>query len=126
MTQSLACFAVLAAVAAAPLWAHHSFAAEYDASKLLTLTGKVVKFEWTNPHTHLRLEVKGVHWYLEMASPNGMMRQSWLANTVKPGDVVTVEAYQSKDYDTAAKTHRVKVPDGRWLSADASSLLHTE
>lgn len=57
------------------------------------------------------------NWRLEMASPNGPLRQHWLPNTIKPGDVVTVEAYAAKDYDNAAKTHRVKAPDGRCLFA---------
>jgi hypothetical protein len=110
--------------AAIPVRAHHSAAAEYNASKLLVLTGTVAKLEWTNPHVHLRLSVKrasggAVDWYLEMASPNGMMNQGWLPQTLKPGDVVIVEAYAAKDYPNTAKTHRVKVPDGRWLFADS-------
>lgn len=124
MIKRLAGFAALAALAAAPFWAHHSAAAEYDASKLLVLTGTVTKLEWTNPHVHCYVEVKNGHgsaisWYLEMASPNGMRRQGWLPNTIKPGDAITVEAYVAKDFPTAAKTHRMKVPDGRWLFADS-------
>ena len=83
------------------------------------------KVEWTNPHVFFNLIVKDpngkiVNWRLEMASPNGMLRQGWMPYTMKPGDVVTVEAYAAKDYDAAAKTHRVKVPGGRWLFADSS------
>jgi len=124
MPSLLPTLAAIAALAPAALWAHHSAAAEYDASKLLVLTGVVSKVEWTNPHVHVHLEVKNpggatTDWYLEMASPNGMVRQGWLPRTLKPGDVVTVEAFAAKDYPTAAKTHRVKVPDGRWLYADS-------
>jgi len=61
-----------------------------------------------------------VDWYLEAASPNGMRRQGWLPKTIKAGDRVTVEAYQAKDAPALAKTHRVKVPDGRWLYADST------
>jgi hypothetical protein len=116
--------AAIFGVAAAPLWAHHSFAAEYDASRLLVLNGTVTKIDWTNPHVYLHLKVKGVgantsEWYLEMASPNSLRRQGWMPDTVKPGDVVTVEAYAAKDYPTGGKIHRVKVPDGRWLFADS-------
>ena len=123
MTRRGSGFAVLAALAAAPLWAHHSAAAEYDASKLLVLTGKVAKVEWMNPHVFFHLEVNDARgtatdWYLEMASPNGMRRQGWLPATMKVGDVVVVEAWAAKDSATLAKTHRVKVPDGRWLFAD--------
>ena len=118
-------FLVLAALAAVPLWAHHSAAAEYDASKLLVLAGTVTKLEWTNPHTHLRLSVKArdgaaVAWYLEMAAPSGMRRQGWVPATLHPGDRVTVEAYKAKDYPAAAKVHRVKIPDGRWLWVDST------
>ena len=125
MTKSVPGLAIFAALAAAPLWAHHSAAAEYDASRLLVLTGTVNKVEWTNPHVFFNLIVKDpngkiVNWRLEMASPNGMLRQGWMPYTMKPGDVVTVEAYAAKDYDAAAKTHRVKVPGGRWLFADSS------
>lgn len=122
MMKAIHGFAVLA-LAAAPVWGHHSAAAEYDASKLLVLTGKVTKVEWMNPHVFFHLEVKdaggaATDWYLEMASPNGMRRQGWLPGTMKAGDVVTVEAWPAKDAATLAKTHRVKVPDGRWLFAD--------
>ena len=125
MTKSVPGLAIFAALAAAPLWAHHSAAAEYDASKLLVLAGTVTKVEWMNPHVFFNLNVKDpngkiVNWRLEMASPNGMLRQGWMPYTMKPGDVVTVEAYAAKDYDAAAKTHRVKVPGGRWLFADSS------
>jgi hypothetical protein len=124
MNQPLPVLTTIAMLGAAPLWAHHSAAAEYDASKLLVLTGVVTKVEWTNPHVHVHVEVKGpngaaVDWYLEMASPNGMMSQGWQPKTVKPGDRVMVEAYAAKDYPAAAKTHRMKVPDGRWLFADS-------
>lgn len=117
-------FAAVAAFAAAPLWAHHSAAAEYDASRLLVLTGAVAKVEWTNPHVYCHLIVKNgkgvpIDWYLEMGSPNGMRREGWAPNTLKPGDMVTVEAYAAKDSATLAKTHRVRLPDGRWLSVDS-------
>ena len=124
MLQSIAAFAVLAVLAAAPARAHHSAAAEFDASKLLVLTGTVTKVEWTNPHVHIHLDVKpakgaAVDWYLEMASPNGMRGLGWMPYTVKRGDVVTVEAYGAKDYPSFAKARRVKVADGRWLYVDS-------
>jgi hypothetical protein len=75
--QSLSAISALAALVAAPLWGHHSAAAEYDASKLLVLTGTVTKVEWTNPHVFFNLDVKSpsgkiTNWRLEMASPNGL------------------------------------------------------
>jgi hypothetical protein len=125
MIKHIAAVAAVAVVCLARLGAHHSFAAEYDASKLLILYGTVVKLNWTNPHASLQLIVqnadgKNTNWHLEMGSPNSLMRQGWMRDTVEPGDIVTVEAYAAKDYPTGGKTHRVKVPDGRWLFADSS------
>ncbi len=124
MRIPVAVLGALAAMVAVPLGAHHSAAAEYDASKLLVLTGTVTHVDWTNPHVHCRLAVKSsggaaTEWNLEMASPNGMLRQGWQPKTIQAGDVVTAEAYAAKDYDAAAKAHRVKVPDGRWLFTDS-------
>jgi Family of unknown function (DUF6152) len=82
--------------------AHHSFAAEFDANKALTLKGVVTKIEWMNPHTYFYLDVtdpdgKVVNWGMEMGSPNGLMRQGWTRNTLHVGDEVTVEGSQAKD-----------------------------
>ncbi len=104
MRTKVAAFAVAAGLLAATgsVMAHHSFAAEFDANKALTLNGTVTKIEWQNPHTYFYLDVKGadgkvVNWGLEMASPNGLMRQGWTRNTLKIGDSVTVEGSQAKD-----------------------------
>ncbi|HUI78135.1 MAG TPA: DUF6152 family protein [Bryobacteraceae bacterium] len=126
MTRLAAYLGALTALAAAQAWAHHSAAAEYDASKLLVLIGTITKVEWTNPHVYCHLDVKNpngttIDWYLEMASPNGMRRQGWLPDTMRIGDSVTVEAYAAKDHASLAKAHRVRVPDGRWLSVDSAS-----
>lgn len=89
-------------VGTASVVAHHSFAAEFDASKPLTLKGTVTKIEWQNPHTYFYMDVaaadgKVVNWGMEMGSPNGLMRQGWTRNTLKVGDVVTVEGSAAKD-----------------------------
>src|SRR5881296_844393 len=96
----VATFAVLAA--SAPMIAHHSFAAEFDGNKGIKLTGTVTKVEWMNPHTYFYLDVaepdgQTVNWGLEMGSPNGLMRAGWTRNTLKVGDVVTVEGSRAKD-----------------------------
>ena len=82
--------------------AHHSFAAEFDANNPITFKGVVTKIEWMNPHTYFYMDVteadgKIVNWGLEMGSPNGLMRQGWTRNTMKVGDVVTVEGSRAKD-----------------------------
>ena len=85
-----------------PMLAHHSVESEYDVSKMVTIQGVVTKIEWSNPHTYFYLDVtqpdgKVVNWGMEMGSPNGLMRQGWTRNTMKIGDVVTVEGSLAKD-----------------------------
>ena len=102
-TKFLVAAAAITLLSAAPVAAHHSFAAEFDASKPFKLTGVVTKVEWQNPHTIFSLDVtdeqtkKVTNWSFEMGSPNGLMRQGWTRNTMKIGDVVTVEGSMAKD-----------------------------
>src|ERR1041385_7964160 len=110
---------------AMPLMAHHSFAAEFDSTKQVNLTGVVTKVEWQNPHTYFYVDVKDAqtgkvsNWACEMGSPNGLTRQGWTRNTLKVGMVVSFEGTRAKDGSNRANARNVLV-DGKKLGADSS------
>ena len=118
--------AAIALVASAmPVFAHHSFAAEFDSSKPLTLTGIVTKVEWMNPHTYFYVDVKDDQsgkvqsWACEMGSPNGLTRQGWTRNTLKVGMKVSFDGTRAKDGTYRANARNVTV-DGKKLGAASS------
>jgi len=110
---------------AAPLLAHHSFAAEFDAKQRIELTGVVTKIEWTNPHVWFYVNVqdqatgKWVNWGAEMGSPNALMRTGWTRNTMKVGMVVSLNGSRAKDGSNRLNTSSVSV-DGKKLGAASS------
>jgi hypothetical protein len=111
--------------ATAPAFAHHSFAAEYDAKKPVTLTGVVTKVQWTNPHARFDISVKDesggmTTWEFELGSPNGLMRRGWSRSSLKPGDTVTVTGYLAKDGSKLANARSVSLADGRKIFAGSS------
>jgi len=117
---------IAAVVISAPLFGHHSFAAEYDSSKPIFVSGTVTKIEWMNPHARFYIDVKDEkgnvsNWEFELGSPNGLMRQGWSNNAMKIGDVVNVEAYAAKDGTNLGNARRVKLTDGRRLFAGSST-----
>jgi hypothetical protein len=114
-------WSVLAALAVASAahsaWAHHSFAAQYDASKPVTLKGTVTRVEWTNPHARFYINVpdadgKVVNWNLELASPNYLKRAGWGSTSLKEGDAVTVEGSLARSGANMANARLVTFPDG--------------
>ena len=93
---------IVTAALAIPIWAHHSFSAEYDAKKPIKLTGAVTKVEWMNPHVYFYIDVrdeqsgKVTNWALEMGAPAVIQRNGWTRNSMKIGDIVQVEGSQAK------------------------------
>jgi hypothetical protein len=103
-----------------PASAHHAFAAEYDENKLVTVSGTVTAFQWTNPHAWLYVDVRdqdgGVtNWGFEMGSPGGLIHRGWKKSELKEGDQVTVDGYAAKDGRNVANARIVTLPDGRKL-----------
>src|SRR5206468_9893222 len=97
----IACGALLVATAA-PLFAHHSFAAEFDANKPVKIKGKVVKMEWTNPHSWIYIDTtdsngKVEHWAVEGGAPNALLRRGWNKKSLPIGLEITVDGFQAKD-----------------------------
>ena len=106
------------ALMAIPALAHHSFAAEYESSKPLTLKGTVTKVEWLNPHVWFYIDVKDdsgavQHWQCEAGPPNMLSRNGWRKDSLKPGDQVTVNGFQAKDGSNTANASHVLLPDGK-------------
>jgi Family of unknown function (DUF6152) len=105
---------------AAPAWAHHAFAAEFDQTRPLKLKGTVVKWEVTNPHSWIHMDVKGddgkvVTWMIEGGSPNNLYRLGFTKDSLPPGSEIMVEGYQAKDLSTRAVGKSVTFSDGRKL-----------
>jgi len=107
-------------LAAVPVWAHHAFAAEFDAKKPVKLEGKVTKMEWINPHAWIHIDVKNAdgtvtNWMIEGGTPNTLLRRGFTKDSLAIGTEVVVDGYQAKDGSFRANGRDITFTDGRKL-----------
>ena len=113
------------AVAAVPVWAHHAFTAEFDATKPVKFKATVKKMEWTNPHTWLHVDVKNpdgtvTAWAIEAGTPNVLFRRGFTKQSLLPGTEIVIDGYQAKDGSHRANGRDLTLPDGKTLFLGSS------
>ena len=112
-------------LAAVPVWAHHAFAAEFDAAKPIKFRGTVTKMEWINPHAWIHIDVKGedgkvTNWMIEAAAPNALLRRGWTKSSLLAGTEILVEGFQAKDGANRANGSIITFTDGKKLFVGSS------
>jgi hypothetical protein len=127
MKAKLAVFAMGLLSAAIPMFAHHSFSAEFDNTKKVVLQGSVTKVDWLNPHIWIYLDVKDdksgavAAWQCEGGAPNSLTRNGWTKNDLKKGDSITISGTMAKDASKTCNASSVKFADGRTVFAGSSN-----
>lgn len=109
-----------------PAFAHHSFAAEFDNTKRVKLTGKLTQMKWANPHAWIYIDVAGpngkvTNWALETSAANGLLRRGWRKEDLKVGTVLLVEGWQARNGSPTANITSVTFEDGTRLFAGSSN-----
>jgi hypothetical protein len=112
-------------LAATPVLAHHSFAAEYDQKQPVTIKGVVTKLDWMNPHVYFYVDAtdadgKVTHWACEAGNPNALARRGWKKDSLKAGDQVTIQAFRAKDGSNTVNARTIALADGRKVFAGSS------
>ena len=123
-TFALAVLGVL--ISALPLWAHHAFAAEFDAKKQVKVRGTIAKVELINPHSWLHVDAKNAdgtttRWMFEAGTPNVLLRRGFTKTSLPIGTEVIVEGFQAKDGSTRANSRDITFPDGKKIFLGSSA-----
>jgi Family of unknown function (DUF6152) len=112
--------------ASMPVWAHHAFSAEFDATRPVKLRGTVTQWELVNPHSWIHIDVKNEdgtvsNWMIEGGSPNALLRNGFTKNSLPPGTEIVVDGYQAKDRGNLAVGKNITFPDGRRMLLGGSA-----